>query len=467
MTEFADALLKSWWFWPMLAALVLISIHTYLGLHVISRKVLFVDLALAQIAALGTTVAFLFGFEQRDDVTYYVSLLFGVVGAWVFAVTRVKGDRVPQEAVIGLSFAIASAGSILLSAENPHGAEHLRDILAGSILVVRPKDVGNAAIVYALIALLHGFFRRPFLLISTDPEEARRRGMQVRLWDFFFYATFALVITLSVHIAGVLLVFCLLIAPAVCGALFATGFRARLFIGWGTSVLAAVGGLILCAYTDWPPAPCIICVYAAVLILTGLIGHVRHSEDRMRAVLNVCGGTALLAIAAFGLIAFLRSDFAHSLREKEDDHAAHVHGDGDGEPDRRSGSSLDDLLAALKDPSMAVKEKAAEALGRIGDPRAAEALAAALDVKDEDEWVMLREAEALVRCGGAAGMTALIRIARDAEAKVARTEAFKKALIFSGQPEGKTTLQALSAWWERVKATARWDPAAGRFIVPE
>ncbi|MCC7382204.1 MAG: metal ABC transporter permease [Deltaproteobacteria bacterium] len=542
-----------WWIWPFVAALILISIHTYLGLHVIARKVLFVDLALAQITALGGTVAFLFGFELADSVTFYVSLSFGVVGAWLFSVTRVRGDRVPQEAIIGLSFAIASALSILLSAENPHGAEHLRDILAGSILVVTPAEVRNAALLYAAIGALHWVLRRQFMQISIDPEGAAREGLAVRRWDFAFYVSFALVITLSVHIAGVLLVFCFLIAPAVCAALFTSDFKQRLFIGWGTSVLAASGGLVLSARFDWPPAPSIIGVYAAVLIGAGILSSLRYADNRARALLRVALGSAAFAAAVYGMVAFLSSDLAHSF-QTDDAHAPpappagteaqrpetprpetqrpetqrpetqrpetqrpetqrpetprpetprpeaprfatdleHGHGttsadllaalkdehdsvrasaaEGLGKTGDRAHVTA--LLEALDDPSIAVREKAAEALGAIADPSAAPRLEAALAVASEDEWVRLRVAAALVRCGGTAGMRALLELAARGDARVLRHEALRIALLASGRAplenasaeDAAAALETLEAWWKGAERNAHWDPATGRFV---
>jgi len=255
-----------WWLLPSAAALILVATHTYLGLHVISRNVFFVDLALAQVAALGSTVAFLYGFDQNDSVTYYVSLAFAAIGAGFFSIARLPAQRIPEEAVIGLTFAVASAGSILLSAENPHGAEHLRDIMAGSILVVSLDEVKHAALLYAVVGVFHWVFRRPLLDVSFDRSAAEQRGRRVRLWDFLFYLSFAVVITSSVRIAGVLLVFVLLIAPALCGAMFAAGIRKRLLIGWCVGALATSGGLGLSARMDWPPAPAISCMFAAVLL---------------------------------------------------------------------------------------------------------------------------------------------------------------------------------------------------------
>lgn len=440
-----------WWFWPFAATLVLISTHTYLGLHVIQRKVIFVDLALAQIAALGSTVAFLFGFDLHDPTTYWVSLAFAGLGALVFSYTRTHEDRVPQEAIIGLSFAIASALSILLSAENPHGAEHLRDIMAGSILVVTPREAGIAALLYGAILAFHWFFRKPFHAISTDPEQAAKNGLKVARWDLAFYGTFAFVITSSVKIAGVLLVFTLLIAPAVCGALFTENFRRRLFIGWAASIAAAIGGLMLSAHFDWPPAPSIICVYMAILVGCAAAAQLLHAPNRATAAVRIAASGAVIGALLGGLVLFLSEAREHShgapehgvgLTEKELVHALsdehdNVRAKAAEELGRtRDRAHVEALIARLKDPSTAVKEKTAEALGRIGDPAAIAALEEALATPDEDEWVRLREAEALALLGSANGLAELEKIAVDGEARVLREEAKKiAAAIKSRNPK--------------------------------
>jgi len=192
-------------FLPFLACLILTGVHVYLGIHVISRKVIFVDIALAQIAALGATVAFLLGYDPRSEGAYYVSLAFAVLAAVIFALTRTQREHVPQEAVIGLTYATASAAAILLADISPHGAEHLHDLLAGSIVWVTPAQIVKTAILYALIGAFHFAYRRRFLLISMNPDEAYAQGIHVRFWDFLFYLSFGVVITSSVQIAGVLL----------------------------------------------------------------------------------------------------------------------------------------------------------------------------------------------------------------------------------------------------------------------
>jgi zinc/manganese transport system permease protein len=496
-----------WWLFPSLAALILVATHTYLGLHVISRNVFFVDLALAQVAALGSTVAFLYGFDMGDSVTYYVSLLFAVGGAWFFSVARLPDNRVPQEAIIGLTFAVASAGAILLSAENPHGAEHLRDIMAGSILVVSAKEVLHAAVMYAAIGVFHWIFRRQLLRVTLDRQGAERAGMRVRMWDFLFYLSFAIVITSSVRIAGVLLVFILLIAPAVCGAMFATGIRARLLIGWGCGILATIGGLMLSSRMDWPPAPAISCIFALILIGSAVADNVVRSSARGWALARFVGIAALLTGLGFGLTAFLGSDLAAShkaleLPQASAEEASESHSHG--KPEHELGGSLQDLITALSDEhdnvrasaaerlgqlhepsalgqltralqdnSDAVKEKAAEALGALGRPEAIPALEAALKSPNQDEWVNLREAEALVRCGGKQGMTALMAMAEDADAKLVRSQALQQALAFAGPPKlaskaGNGPLPSeLRAWWEVNAPQLHWDPAQGRFLPDE
>ncbi len=449
MTESAP-----WWVWPFLAALVLISIHTYLGLHVIRRKVLFVDLALAQIAAMGSTVAFLFGYELSDPTTKWVSLVFAIAGAWVFSVTRSKGERVPQEAVIGLSYAIAAAGSILLSAENPHGAEHLRDIVAGSILVVTPADVRDAALLYAVIGAVHFFFRKQFLLASSDPEEAARSGLAVHRWDFLFYVSFALVITVSVHIAGVLLVFCLLIAPAVCASIFAESTRARLLVGWGTSVSAAVGGLGLSGFYDWPPAPSVIAVYSAILILAGLWSYVSGSADRTRAAVRVILTSLLLVAVSAGLVRALtagvgRSEVAHEGHSHESHSERPESGDGP-----KLGSEVDRLITALTDPSMDAREAAATALERTCEPKAMLPLESAIR-RTEDEWARLALARAAARCGSKLGVDELFELSGRAEAGAVITEAAKVAT--------EVSMSATRDEWSSKRASVKWSSENRRF----
>lgn len=263
--------------WPFLACLVLTGIHAYLGLHVISRGVIFVDLALAQIAALGATIAFLMGHDLHDRAAYFYSLGFTIAGAAVFAFTRSRRLKVPQEAVIGIVYAVCAAASILIVDRAPEGAEHIKYILVGNLLAVTPGEVVKMAVLYAGIGVLHWLWRGPFLLISTDPEEAHRQRLRIRLWDFLFYATFGIVVTSSVAIAGVLLVFSFLIVPAVGAALFSNRVATRLIIGWTMGTLISLAGMILSYVYDTPTGATIVCTFGlALAVLATLSSFLRH-----------------------------------------------------------------------------------------------------------------------------------------------------------------------------------------------
>src|SRR6202171_3365178 len=198
---------------PFVASLILTGIHAYLGVHVVERGVVFVDLALAQIAALGSTVAVLYGFDPHGRGSYWTSLGFTFLGAAIFSTIRARRAHIPQEAIIGISYAVASAAAILAMSKSIAQTEHLKEMLVGNILTVSWREVEFTALVYGVIGVFHYVFRKKFLLISLGPEEAERRGMSVRFWDFLFYASFGFVVTSSVAIAGVLLVFCYLIVP--------------------------------------------------------------------------------------------------------------------------------------------------------------------------------------------------------------------------------------------------------------
>src|SRR4051794_7536218 len=206
---------------PFLASLILTGIHAYLGVHVVERGVIFVDLALAQIAALGATIAILAGIDPHGGGAYWISLAFTFLGALVFSFVRSKRRRIPLEAFIGISYAIASAAAILAMSKATSEIEHLKDMLVGNILAVSKEEVIKTAILYGVIGLFHFLFRKKFLLISTNPEEAERQGLNIKLWDFLFYASFGFVVTSSVAIAGVLLVFCYLVVPSVGAMIFA------------------------------------------------------------------------------------------------------------------------------------------------------------------------------------------------------------------------------------------------------
>ena len=256
---------------PFIASLILTGIHAYLGVHVVERGVIFVDLSLAQIAALGTTMAVLYGLEPHGVPAYIVSLLFTFIGAAVFSTVRSRRVRIPQEAIIGICYAVASAAAILAMSKSTEQTEHLKEMLVGNILAVSWFEVTKTAILYGAIGLFHFIFRRKFLLISMDPEAAEKEGISIRFWDFLFYASFGFVVTSSVAIAGVLLVFCYLIVPSVGAMLFADRIGTRLAIGWTMGTLVSALGVYLSLQIDLPTGATIICTFALVLMAMAIV----------------------------------------------------------------------------------------------------------------------------------------------------------------------------------------------------
>jgi len=254
-------------FWPFVASLILTGIHAYLGVHVVERGVIFVDLALAQIAALGATIAILIGMDPHGSGAYWLSLAFTFVGAAIFAFARSRRGHIPQEAFIGIAYAVASATAILAMSKATGETEHLKDMLVGNILAVDKHEVLKTALLYGAIGLFHYIFRRKFLLISTDLAEAEARGMNIRFWDFLFYASFGFVVTSSVAIAGVLLVFCYLIVPSVGAMLVADRVGRRLAIGWTMGTLVSALGVYFSVLADLPTGATIVCTFGAVLVV--------------------------------------------------------------------------------------------------------------------------------------------------------------------------------------------------------
>ena len=261
---------------PFVASLILTGIHAYLGVHVVERGVIFVDLALAQIAALGATVAVVAGMGPHGRAAYWISLGFTFLGAAIFAVARSSRRHIPQEAFIGIAYAVASATAILLMSKATGETEHLKDMLVGNILAVSWPEVRKTALLYGAIGVFHFIFRRKFLTISMNHDKAERAGMSVRFWDFLFYASFGFVVTSSVAIAGVLLVFCYLIVPSVGAMLFADRIGARLAIGWTMGTLVSALGCYLSVLIDTPTGATIVVTFGAILVLMFFVHLIVH-----------------------------------------------------------------------------------------------------------------------------------------------------------------------------------------------
>jgi zinc/manganese transport system permease protein len=249
----------------IVASLIIAGIHAYLGLHVVERGVIFVDLSLAQIASLGAAIAVWQGYDAHDPAIYWMSLGFTLIGALIFAMIKGQEAKIPQEAIIGISYAVASAAVILTMSKATGEAEHLRDMLVGNILSVQWPEVWLTAGIYLAMGVFHYIFRKRFLEISLNPDAVAARGISVRFWDFLFYASFGLVVTRSVAIAGVLLVFCYLIVPSIGGMLFAGRIGPRLAIGWVMGVVVSMLGMYFSVQFDLPTGATIVCTFGLVL----------------------------------------------------------------------------------------------------------------------------------------------------------------------------------------------------------
>lgn len=253
--------------WPLIASLILPWLLVYLGLHIVQRGVIFVDLALAQTAAFGTCVSLVLGYDVHDWQSYAFSLGFTFVGAVLLTFTRSRNQRVPQEALIGIVYVVAAAAAILALSKSAGGNEELQRSLVGELLVVRPSDVWKTFGLFLAVGAVHFVFRKKFLAISADPNAAATSGLNVRWWDFVFYMLFGLVVTSFVHIGGVLLVFTYLVVPAVCATYLVNRIGAKFAIGWVIATLCSIISLFITAKVDFPIGAATVCVLGLALVL--------------------------------------------------------------------------------------------------------------------------------------------------------------------------------------------------------
>jgi len=253
--------------WPFLAAVVISGIHVYLGMHVVSRGVIFVDLALAQMAALGTAVGVLIGWDPASTATLILAVVFTLVGAAMFASIRSLANRIPSEAIIGITYVVAAALMILLFSHSAEGAEEINHLLVGSILFITPFQVGKIFFIYGLIGFFHWRYRHQFMAASHFDSETHQPPENIRLWDFLFYVTFGIVVTISVKVAGVLLVFSFLIIPAVAALFFTETPLHRMVFGWCFSLIGSVLGMLFSIMLDTPTGTTIVVTFGLLLIL--------------------------------------------------------------------------------------------------------------------------------------------------------------------------------------------------------
>src|SRR3989440_5767772 len=270
--------------WPIVACILLPWLLVYLGLHVVQRGIIFIDIAMAQMASLGICLAVLLHLDLESWTTFGIALAFTLVGAAVFSVTGKRASQIPQEAVIGISYVVAAAAAVLLLSRAAEGDEEIKNMLIGNILLVAPREVWERFALFAAVGIFHFVLRKNFLLVSFDRDGAYRKGLRVRWWDFLFYAVFGLVVTSFVRIAGVLLVFSYLIVPAVCGINLARGIGNRFVIGWLIALIGGLGGLFFSFWWALPSGAAIVCTFGTILILISFFAVWQHCRVRSRAM---------------------------------------------------------------------------------------------------------------------------------------------------------------------------------------
>lgn len=255
---------------PFAACLTLIGILGYFGIHVLKRGIIFIDIAMAQIAALGSALALILHINPDNQWTYYISLAFVILTAWFFSSLKNRQPRICMEAIIGMSYAVAATAAVILIDKAAGSHEHLKEMLIGSILWVQWPEIIKSFIVYIFIGGLHYIFRQQFITLSEDYETARRKGMKTQRWDFLFFLTLGIVVMHSVRIAGILIVFAFLIIPASISVLFSQNWLSRIFIGWFIGTIVSILGLILSWQLDVPSGPAVVLFLGVFLLLTFL-----------------------------------------------------------------------------------------------------------------------------------------------------------------------------------------------------
>jgi zinc/manganese transport system permease protein len=436
--------------WPLMACFVLTGILCYLGVHVIARQVIFVDLALAQIAALGTVTGVLLGYEVGKDanILYLYSLAFTFLGAFIFSMTKMRDEKVPHEAIIGIVYAVAFAGTMLVLARSPLGPQELDRIIKGELLWVQAPFVIKTAIIYLVIGVFHFNFRKKFIPISFDSGKAEATGINVRLWDFLFYMSFGFVITSSVAIAGVFLVFSYLVIPAVAAMLHFEHLGKRLAMGWiGGSIISFIG-VKMSWHTGLPTSPLIVVLLALALVVGALIRYIRIAKNKGRAAFNIAASTVIFALFIGGIFFFRKTEedpldhtlhmlesnlstdrttALHSLqsyveqKEKWNSLAVRQINDDDAEVRQaaielftkmKDASVLSEILKHLDDKSDAVKNAAINAASELGTKETGQKLVEFVRQQDDPE-IQLRLLHNAVKLGEPSALPLLAEIMSD------------------------------------------------------
>ncbi len=406
----------AWMVLPIAACVVVVLTLGWFGLHVLERGVIFVDLALAQVAALGMTYAVFLGHEPESGMAFALSLTFTFIGAAAFSAARLFEARVPQEAIIGIAYAVSAAAGILMIhfADDPHGGEKLEHLLVGNIVWVQPRDLALLAGVCGVVGLVHIVYRERFLQISYRPAEAEKEGRRIALWDLLFYLSFGFALTAIVSVSGVLLVFSYLVIPAVIARLLVEGVARRLVVGFGVGLVVSVLGVAL-TYRH-PTGPAIVALFGLVLVATLAWYAVTRAKRPGLAL-----GQAVATVASIAAVLW-----AFGKVPAED---GHHHGNEEFDPPpTAAGGSLGATDAGARDAAARTATDAA-------------ALASALS-RETDESVRLTMAVALARLGDRRGVEALVALTRS-DTPFVRMEADDRLRVLAGE------------------ASPSWDPLAG------
>ena len=480
MMQFLDSMQR-----PFVACLLLAGILVYLGIHVLSRKVIFVDLALAQIAALGSVWGALLGWDIQTDPWQIkaFSLVFTLFGAAVFTLTRMRDERVPHEALIGITYAVALGVTMLASAHLAHGAEEVSELLAGSILYVNWETIALTAVVFAAIGAFHWRFRRQFFQLSMNPAGAEAQGVSLRTWDFLFYASLGFAVTSAVSIAGVLLVFSYLVIPAVVAMLFADRIGTRLLIGWLVGTLVSAVGCSVSYFEDLPSGPTIVACFGGALVLAGLVHYVvvHGAAARGLALARVGGGGVLVAALVAGSFLLKKHeghDVLHVLETGSKAERVLALKEVAADPalwsrvrplvpklfDNRENEVRSDLLELidakkdagllsavhplLSDPDDGVREKALRCVRDIGSKESVPSLVAAAG-KEEDEFLRVEFGEALLEQGELAGVAPILAVLKSGEAEQARKDAWEHLRAHLPVPAEMHEAPEFERWWQQ------------------
>jgi len=294
---------------PFTVSVAFVLIHAYFGVHVLRRNIVFADLALAQLSALGASVAFANGYAPASPAGFGYALLFTAIGAALLTLSRGVTRFVSREAFVGILYVVATAATILVVDRSPQGAEHVKRILIGSILTVEPADLAKFVALYAAIGLLHWVLRRPLLSVSSESRPEGRSALAVSAWDFVFFLSFGVVVTSSVTTAGVLLVFSFLIVPAVIGAIFSRQLLVVLLVAWSVGILSSAAGLAGSYVLDLPTGAAMVAAFGLSLVIAGLVKALiftdagqRYANWRMAACAIAASALVLVLLSSLWLI---------------------------------------------------------------------------------------------------------------------------------------------------------------------